>query len=108
MLYTGPTIQCGLAMTWKRYNQDYEGEKRKPTVFDGYDIDNDPDQVLKRLNITWGLGAGFQYKQYFLRGGYDFGIITPYKNTDFSTGVHTRGRLDQWNIKIGVYLWYKD
>ena len=54
------------------------------------------------------IGAGFQDKRYFLRGGYDFGLINPYKNADFVNGNHTRGRLDQWSIKLGVYLWYPD
>jgi len=60
------------------------------------------------LNITWGVGAGFQYRRYFLRGGYDFGLLNPYKYTDFESGTHTHGRLDQWEIKIGMYLWYED
>ena len=121
MLYTGPTIQCGLAMDMRTDTQmDYNG----PINYmhgNGYDPSKDdysrPDEEnnhFKRLNITWGLGAGFQYKQYFLRGGYDFGIINPYANRQFVDGggnpkdQYTRGRLDQWNIKIGVYLWYKD
>ena len=66
------------------------------------------DEALKRLNITWGVGAGFQYKRYFVRGSYDFGLINPYKNIDFENGNHTRGRLDQWSVKIGAYLWYND
>jgi hypothetical protein len=69
---------------------------------------NDANEQLKRLNVTWGVGAGFQYKRYFLRGGYDFGLIVPYKSADFVNGNHTRGRLDQWNIKVGVYLWYDE
>ena len=87
MLYTGPTVQCGL---------------------DGYAPDATPDQQFKRFNVTWGVGAGFQYKRYFLRGGYDFGLINPYRNADFENGNHTRGRFDQWEIKIGMYLWYED
>ena len=75
--------------------------------YDGYKNDV-PDQTFRHLNITWGLGAGFQYKRYFLRGGYDFGLLNPYKNTDFENGIHTRGRLDQWEIKIGMYLWYAE
>lgn len=122
MLYTGPSIQCGLDFNMRVDRQKYsdtnpeEVETSYGQRFNAYvigDDDLDPmhktaDNALKRLNITWGVGAGFQYKRYFLRGGYDFGLINPYKNADFSTGNHTRGRLDQWNIKLGVYLWYKD
>ena len=68
-----------------------------------------PDEDLRRLNITWGVGAGFQYQRYFLRGGYDFGLFNPYKNQQFEgTDRYTRGRLDQWSVKIGMYLWYND
>lgn len=110
MLYTGPTIQCGI-----EYNKRQETKKEdlisgKITTERGNNNNlyttNSQDEALKRLNITWGVGAGFQYQRYFLRGGYDFGLIVPYKNQDFSTGTHTRGRLDQWNVKIGMYLWY--
>jgi hypothetical protein len=68
------------------------------------------DYALKRLNVTWGVGAGFQYERYFLRGGYDFGLINPYKAYQFTEMVNdgnprTRGRFDQWQIKLGIYFW---
>ena len=85
-----------------------EGENYVPNYFDGYDNNSDSNQQFKRFNVTWGVGAGFQYKRYFLRGGYDFGLINPYKNADFENENHTRGRLDQWNIKIGMYLFYSE
>ncbi len=121
MLYTGPSIQCGLDFTMRIDKQEWDPITDVVTTiygerFNAYNVGNDDldpahktaDNALKRLNVTWGVGAGFQYKRYFLRGGYDFGLINPYKNADFSTGNHTRGRLDQWNIKLGVYLWYRD
>ena len=68
------------------------------------------DYALKRINVTWGLGVGFQYDRYFLRGGYDWGLINPYKATQFNVVVgeghpRTRGRFDQWQIKLGMYFW---
>ena len=107
IVYTGPTIQCGLEWRMRQEVQTFEGEKYTPRYYSGYKSE-DPDQAFKRINITWGVGAGFQYKRYFLRGGYDFGLINPFQNTDFANGVHTRGRLDQWQIKIGMYLWYEE
>ena len=71
-------------------------------------VTEDGTNSFQRLNITWGVGAGFQYKRYFLRGGYDFGLINPYKSADFANGVHTRGRFDQWSIKLGAYFWYQE
>ena len=110
MLYSGPSIQCGLAFTMRQDEKTedlYTGDlvTTYGPRFSGYS-DTDPDQAFKRMNVTWGVGAGFQYQRYFLRGGYDFGLLVPYKYTDFTNGYHTRGRLDQWSIKIGAYLWY--
>ena len=130
MLYTGPTLQCGVAfdMRLDQQTEDYlsgEIETIEGDWKNAYKVDKednipvkDPtgkthvpaDNAIRRLNITWGVGAGFQYKRYFLRGGYDFGLINPYKNADFAGGnqAHTRGRYDQWQIKLGVYLWYHE
>ncbi len=116
ILYTGPTIQCGLTLDWHKdtKNQDFitgEVVTVNGDAIDAYKIDAESSlgqNAFKRINVTWGVGAGFQYQRYFLRGGYDFGLINPYKNSDFSNGVHTRGRFDQWSIKIGMYFWYTD
>ena len=112
MLYTGPTLQCGVGFTMRKDTRALDPSTLEEYVIPGdrysaYNTDQQ-DQSLKRFNVTWGVGAGFQYKRYFLRGGYDFGLLNPYKNRDFENGNHTRGRLDQWNIKVGVYLWYQD
>lgn len=130
MLYTGPTLQCGVTFDMRMDEQSENPLTGEITTDEGdwksaYEIDKDDnipvkdrtgkthvpsDNALTRLNITWGVGAGFQYKRYFLRGGYDFGLINPYKNADFAGGnqAHTRGRYDQWSIKLGVYLWYHE
>ncbi len=107
ILYTGPTLQCGLALNDKWYirlNKDSESISEEENLYSEQDM---ADYALKRLNVTWGIGAGFQYEKYFLRGGYDFGIINPYKAQSFNNGIYTRGRFDQWQIKLGMYLWEK-
>ena len=108
MLYTGPTLQCGLSLQKKNYVNDgktVEINAKNPTD-NLYDADDTGVFALKRLNVTWGVGAGFQYERYFLRGGYDFGIINPYKVDSFTgQDIYTRGRFDQWQIKLGMYLW---
>jgi hypothetical protein len=71
-----------------------------------YSKEDMKDYALKRINVTWGIGAGLQYERYFLRGGYDFGLINPYKADQFEgKDIYTRGRFDQWQIKVGMYLW---
>ena len=108
MLYTGPTLQCGLSLQKKNYVNDgktVEMNAKNPTD-NLYDADDTGVFALKRLNVTWGVGAGFQYERYFLRGGYDFGIINPYKVDSFTgQDIYTRGRFDQCQIKLGMYLW---
>ena len=128
ILYTGPTLQCGVTFDMRMDEQSENPLTGEITTDEGdwksaYKIDKDDnipvkdrtgkthvpsDNALTRLNITWGVGAGFQYKRYFLRGGYDFGLMNPYKHSDFANEKHTRGRLDQWNIRLGVYLWYHE
>ena len=105
MLYTGPTLQCGLAFTMRNDTRKMDNGEISTVRNSAYRTE-EQNEALKRLNVTWGVGAGFQYKRYFLRGGYDFGLINPYKSADFENGVHTRGRFDQWSIKLGVYFWY--
>lgn len=110
MLYTGPTIQYGLVFKEKT-QEDLYGTISLTQTISRYDEDL-TNTNLRHLNVTWGVGAGFQYKRYFLRGGYDFGLINPYKNPQFALAGttidrYTRGRFDQWEIKIGMYLWYK-
>ncbi len=108
LLYTGPTLQCGLSLKTKNYIDDGKQEQvnQKNPIDDLYSEQEVSDYALKRLNVTWGIGAGFQYERYFLRGGYDFGLINPYLSQSFTgKDIYTRGRFDQWQIKLGIYLW---
>lgn len=116
VLYTGPSIQCGITFNERNTIETIDlvngGITATHNDYNRYGTERS-NEDLTRLNITWGLGAGFQYKQYFLRGGYDFGILNPYKNAQFvnvlgqTSDRYTRGRLDQWSIKVGMYLWYE-
>jgi hypothetical protein len=121
MLYTGPTIQCTFRVSAaEQFRQKGTNAVAEMTFIpeNGSSADTEKAERLQRLNVTWGVGAGFQYKRYFLRGGYDFGLINPYRKPQFSDFGElyqgepdnrlTRGRLDQWQIKIGVYLWQSE
>ena len=107
MLYTGPTLQCGLAFKESTYNQITSSGDITIDAKDRYNMKS--VFALNRLNVTWGVGAGLQYERYFIRGGYDFGLINPYKSDVFNISdeysPYTRGRFDQWQIKLGMYLW---
>lgn len=107
ILYTGPTLQYGLSFKNNSYINDGKNETFDCTM-DNYSMNETDGLALQQLNVTWGLGAGFQYERYFLRGGYDFGLINPYKAQSFTgKDIYTRGRFDQWQIKLGMYLWEK-
>lgn len=121
ILYTGPTLQCGVAFNSRLEVQEaniYGDISTTTTTTNRYDrhseLSSEYNEDLQRLNVTWGVGAGFQYKRYFVRGGYDFGLINPHANQQFVNALgqkydrYTRGRLDQWSIKIGMYFWYEE
>jgi hypothetical protein len=105
MLYTGPTLQCGLVLKDKWYIRT-DNKSDAFTHEEDFYSEEMEDYMLKRLNVTWGIGAGLQYNRYFLRAGYDFGLFNPYKAQSFTgKDIYTRGRIDQWQIKLGMYLW---
>ena len=110
MLYTGPSLQCGFNLQDKWYVKFDNNAEQLDYTKNYYSTESAGNYALKRINVTWGIGAGFQFDRYFLRGGYDFGIINPYKEEIFKITdqykPYTRGRFDQWQIKAGMYLWH--
>ena len=106
ILYSGPTLQYGVSMVRHQDIQDDAKVVTQGKLVNLYDTQSAEDYALKHLNVTWGVGAGFQYDRYFLRGGYDFGLINPYQAAGFNgKDINTKGRFDQWQIKLGIYLW---
>lgn len=123
ILYTGPAIQCNLSFHEQYFKQeDISGDitcDTKDQLIRGYQ-NADDYKAYRRFNVTWGVGIGFQYDRYFIRGGYDFGLINPLGYDNFDQIVnqqtqkplyisqHTSGRQDQWFIKLGIFLWQSD
>ena len=111
IVYTGPTIQYNFRFQETTYTKTWDDTKHNWVInsnsVDHYTTDSDADGIrdYSPLNITWGLGAGFQYKNYYLRGGYDFGIYSHYRDAQNNiSDYRNRARLDQWNIRIGFYF----
>ena len=106
VLYTGPTLQYGLALKQKTRKQNQPNGDFIIDEKNRYNMEG--VLALKSFNVTWGVGAGLQYERYFIRGGYDFGLINPYKEKIFhisdTYNPYTRGRFDQWQLKVGMYL----
>lgn len=106
LLYTGPVIDINLAMKSNYREKNFDLMKREDVITVN-ETKNRMDDLL-RYNIQWGIGAGFQYDRYYLRGGYDFGIVNTYKHKTYDNefGTHKyRSRLDAWHITLGVFLW---
>ena len=73
--YTGPQLHIGLAETDYMLNHLSDGTK---AWLDGISVptstyDRMSDEII-RANIQWGLGGGFEWAQYRLQSGYDFGL----------------------------------
>lgn len=133
ILYTGPTFQF-IAKIEGQDNFRYNDQDTQIRYYFEDKLNYNTEvmtKYYKNWNITWGLGAAFQYDIFYLRGGYDFGLVNPYKVQDFGAitienaqGVPysiftepgsnepdhrlTRGRLDCWNVTFGVYFWQTD
>lgn len=111
-LYTGPTLMCGLSNTY-RNREKIAGKLTSDVRTNVYQVNKDGDEIAdyNRVNVTWGVGLGFQYDRYFIRGGYDFGIMSSYRDGFHNAVVgnpyeyKNMGRLDQWQLKLGIYLW---
>lgn len=132
--YTGPSVQYIAEFKSRDYFRNSDGTEIIPEkrILEFSLNTEDIAPYYKNYNVTWGLGAMFQYECYFIRGGYDFGLINPYKVSAFGEvtvendkGVpypifkktdgsnepddrQTRGRLDSWFITLGVYIWQSD
>jgi len=131
--YTGPSVQYIAKYQSRDYFRKSDGTEIVPDIrilefaFNKEDV----APYYKNYNVTWGLGAMFQYDCYFIRGGYDFGLVNPYNVAQFgevtvenakgvpypiftdTDGVSpdsrtTRGRLDSWFISLGVFIWQSD
>lgn len=106
ILYTGPTLQVGLSdrSTTRTRMGNSKADVLRQQRYE-LDLDQDGRKDYNRANVLWGVGAGFQYKQYFLRGGYDFGVMPQYKDRfDDVLSWNRQGRNDQWQIKLGIYF----
>lgn len=117
-LLTGPSAQFIAKYDAKDFFRDnITGEEtgKAPIYVIGYNAD-EMEKYYKRWNVSWGVGAGFQYDRYYLRFTYNFGLVNPYtkdafKDMDipYDCGDRlTRGRLDDWSIRLGVFLWRSD
>jgi len=134
VLYTGPSFQW-IAKYIAQDNFRYNDTEIKKRYYFEESLRYNTEDVAKyyrEWNITWGLGAAFQYDIYYIRGGYNFGLVNPYKvdrfgdvkyvdengqmndlfkdgeNSNYPDQRLTRGRLDSWYVTLGVFIWQSD
>lgn len=73
------------------------------------DADGDFRRDFNRFNPLMGLGIALQFHQFYLRGGYNFGIANNYYDrTQTKEEWSRRSRNDQWSIAIGWYFAYTE
>ena len=87
-LFGGPTLQYGLASTFK-YDANVAGFSGSTTV-NNYD-----DEDFNRANVYLGAGMGFQISAIQITLGYDYGMMNQYKG-DNAAPCHRS------NLKLGV------
>lgn len=105
--YTGPNLQYNFAFKetiTRRNDATGQTSEDKNKHYD-VDADGDGNSDYSRFNIQWGVGAGFQYQNYYIRGGYNFGIYNHFRDNYNDTGAYSnRARFDEWSIRLGIYF----
>ena len=80
--YTGPQMQIGLAQ--KDYLQTHLSEQTQQWLQERgvqtQEYDRYKEDELRRFNIQYGLGGGFEWDKYRIQSGYDFGLNNLIKN----------------------------
>lgn len=108
ILYSGPTIQYNIAFNNDTYIHDkIKNTKTHDSSENHYEINLDKyDKTdYSHFNLQWGIGAGFQYKNYYIRGGYNFGIYNHFKDSyNNLLEYDNRARYDEWHIRLGIYF----
>lgn len=106
IIYTGPSFEYSFSLRQSSYSKTFD---QKVTRVDKnyYELDGDGDgkKDYSQFNTKWGVGGGFQYQNYYLRGGYDFGIMSVYADGyDNVRSFNRHGRFDGWSIRLGIYF----
>lgn len=97
--YTGPQLQIGLAETdyvathLSAQTEQWLRDQNIPV--DRYDRMKAGE--VARVNIQYGLGGGFEWDQYRLQAGYDFGL----------NNLRTVGNYKMWEWQWGVIFSYR-
>ena len=131
-IYTGPLLQSGIKMqqiqtteqplaglepTKTRqkdfqYTYDYFVISDQANLNKFSDADGDRRHDYNRFNLMWSLGMSFQFHQFFIRGGYSWGIVNQYYDitytnlNDQNSEWKRRLRHDEWSVSIGWYFAY--
>ncbi len=106
IVYTGPAFEYLFTFKQNSYSRTYDQKVTRvsDSYFD-YDTDLDSQCDYRQFNLKWSVGGGVQFQNYFIRAGYDFGIISPYNDRYNSLlDIERHGRFDGWNVRAGIYF----
>ncbi|MBR1632097.1 MAG: PorT family protein [Paludibacteraceae bacterium] len=118
LTYGGPTLQIGLYYKGKR-SYDSPMIQQEDDIFDFY-TDNGSfyhlpasatlppayiNDKLNRVNLMMGFGLGLQFRQFQLKGGYDWGLLNNYADNHTPDGsTWLKDRQDQWYIRFAYFF----
>ena len=106
IVYTGPSFEYAFSLRQSSYTRTFDQQITR-TDKSYFDIDSDGDgkKDYSHFFVKWSVGGGFQFQNYYLRAGYEFGIKSLYSDNYNNTYDYTRhGRYDSWNIRLGIYF----
>ncbi len=95
-----------------RYVYDYYKIVENTELNKFSDADNDRRRDHNRFNPMLGIGLEFQFYQFYVRGGYNWGVANLYYDRTFTNLQDTskewlrRQRQDEWSVHFGWYFAY--
>lgn len=106
MAYTGPTLALGLAGTeavtkkngLPENNPLFQQSTTRANLY-SRDANKDGFADLQRFDVMISVGAGLQFKNIQLKGGYDFGLLNRYGNS-YMDGSRWFDRRNEWSIRL--------
>ena len=123
-LMTGPAMQTQLQMQLNDYMKHTNGNISTTDKIDYFSQNDIPDGISRKVNVTWiiggpfqkinatwNVGAFFQWKQFFFRFSYGFGLMNAYQSKYYhrteDNVYDVKSHFNHWNMRLGMFLWQK-
>ncbi len=110
-LMTGPAMQTQLQMQLNEYKKTNTGDVSTTKKSNYFSKDDYADGAFQKINATWNVGAFFQWKQFFFRFSYGFGLMNAYQSKYYHRTeddvYDIKSHFNHWNMRLGMFLWQK-